>query len=228
MDQTNKQVLTVDGYIPLYYAGCMYYNQILLPALEKAQYTLDSWKNDSKKKDRKFIFVTLPDFKSKLNLTCDNGTQKTYTLDVLHYGPRKKDSKNPRDRDLQCWERMNTLSAFRSGQSHMKKLGYYLVEEGNTTYGHDIKLYNCVPSYPVKKLWHDYNKIHGILTKPEDRVKKVEVKIESEHNKKGKKNNNEEQLNFNDNEFPALPTKPKQEVDENVPLEVLDLENRNM
>jgi hypothetical protein len=222
-----KKLLTVQGYVPLYYAGVLYLTQILIPTLQKSMQTLEFWKTQEGKKNRKFIFVNLPDFRSKLTVNCDDGqTVKSYTLDTLHYAPIKKNSKDTCDRDFDAWKRLNTLSPFRSAQHHMKELGYYLIEDSNSTLGRGIKLYNCEPPFPIEKYWHDHNKIHGIKFNPEKHTeaqKKVnsdddiivdnQSKARKNYNRYGNKINNKKsksEVKLTDEDFPVLPTKSNQ------------------
>lgn len=191
-----KNVLTVQGYAPLYYAGILYLTEVLYPSLNNAIDTFKSWENDKSKKERTFVFVNLPDFRGNLSVECDDGTTiKTYTLDVLHYAPKKKNLANPFARDFEAWQRMNTLSPFRSAQHYMKEMGYYLVEEGNTALGNKIKLYNCEPPYPANKLWHEHNKIYGIKSDPQ-KIVDAFAQLQNKQNKNDVDHNNADKKHY--------------------------------
>lgn len=155
------------GFKPLYVAGQIYYQQYLLPAIERTVMQFEKAKND-KDKSKSLLpwrFVNLPDLHNVLNITLDDGSVKSYRLDNTHYAPRKKDGKFT-DRDFTAWSKMGTLSPFRSAQNFMKSRGYYLVEESDPSKGKKVivKLYSSQSPYPATKLWHDHNKIHGIYT----------------------------------------------------------------
>ena len=144
----NKQVnlLTIKGYIPLYYAGWWYYTKVLIPILEQASSMLKS--------EKMSICVNFPDLKTKHKFICDDGTIKIYKSDQLYYAPISKynnKSKHPKIRDFECWTRMNTLSPFRSAQMYMKQKGFYLVELGNDDSERIVMLYNYIPPYNEKK-----------------------------------------------------------------------------
>lgn len=161
--------VTSEGLRPLQYAGFRFFSEIFLPALQVAKAELGSFKYDKKKKNFTYVFVKLPDFRSTLKIMCDDQiTVKTYSLDMLYYAPRVVGGAGPKDRDFAIWERMGTYSAFRSAQYYMKQEGYFLIEELDTYFGHGLKLYNCVPPYPAVKLWHNHNKIAGLISLPRE------------------------------------------------------------
>ena len=231
-----QQFRTANGVKPLYFAGIIFYQNVLVPALETAVANFDKWQNDVNKSKFSYVTVHLPDMHDQVIITCDDSTEKAYTVADVYYAPRKQKGRFT-DRDFEAWPRMGTLSPFRSAQQLMLQSGFYLVEESDPDVSKKVilKLYKTVSPYPEKKLWHDHNKIFGVYTPKQAQNTENSTEKPTKTNYEFKKKNNYKTReprqtyvkqphkqftnSFDPNEFPTLPNS------ENVPLRKLDVDN---
>lgn len=154
-----------NGLKPLYYAGLVFFQNVLVPKLESAINNFEAWKYDVVKSKFEYATIQLPDMNDKLVITCDDGSEKSYVVADVHYAPRKSGGKFT-ERDFDAWPRMNSCSPFRSAQYYMLQRGFYLVEESDPSKSRKVvlKLYKTKSPYPEQKLWHNHNKIHGVYS----------------------------------------------------------------
>ena len=89
---------------------------------------------------------------------CDNGSEKRYSFDVVHYGPKIRGYW--RNRDKTIWAKCRISPPFRRLQFEVMRMGYYLRDESDPDKGHRlvIRLYTAKPDRPLY-LWHGYGTI---------------------------------------------------------------------
>lgn len=205
MQATQYNKTACGGYKPLLCAGSAYYYNTLLPKLEEAILKFESWKYDNVKSKYTYINIDIPHMMTQISIECDDKSLKSYLIADLHYAPKFKQGKFT-ERDFNAWARMGTVSPFRIAQQYMLEKGFYLIEENDSKNKNKsvVRLYKNMSPYPSEKLWHDHNKIFGVVTpnNKKESIKQTTSKTTSTTKSNSKKINS---FNSVDSEFPNLP-----------------------